>query len=121
MAKVGMPGFWLSDPATSSCVESGLDAQSVTSAPPAWRVVIRLAVSVVTCKQAPMRTPFRGFCLAKRALIEARTGISRLAHSIRLSPSLAKPIFLTSYFMGLFARLGEHVGFVEFLPQEGRF
>ena len=42
-------------------VERGFDAQSVTSAPPAFKVRIRLAVSVVTCRQAPMRTPCRVF------------------------------------------------------------
>src|SRR5437762_1083095 len=38
--------------ATSSCVESGFDAQTTTSAPPALRVRIRFAVSVVTCRHA---------------------------------------------------------------------
>jgi hypothetical protein len=41
--------------ATSSCVDSGFDAQSTTSAPPALRVRARFAVSVVTCRQAEMR------------------------------------------------------------------
>jgi hypothetical protein len=37
------------------CVDSGFDAQSTTSAPPAFSVRIRLAVSVVTCRQAETR------------------------------------------------------------------
>src|SRR4026207_227958 len=41
--------------ATSSCVESGFEAQSTTSAPPACRVRTRFAVSVVTCRQAGAR------------------------------------------------------------------
>ena len=41
--------------ATSSCVESGFEAQSRTSAPPAFSVRARLAVSVVTCRHAEMR------------------------------------------------------------------
>ena len=41
--------------ATSSCVESGFDAHSTTSAPPAFSVRMRFAVSVVTCRHAAMR------------------------------------------------------------------
>ena len=41
----------------SSWVDSGLEAQSVTSAPEATSARMRFAVSVVTCMQAPMRTP----------------------------------------------------------------
>ena len=41
-------------------VESGLEAVSTISAPPACNVVIKLAVSVVTCRQAETRIPFRG-------------------------------------------------------------
>ena len=41
--------------ATSSWVDNGFDAQSATSAPPACSVSIRFAVSVVTCRHAPMR------------------------------------------------------------------
>ena len=43
--------------ATSSWVESGLEAQSAGSAPPALSVRARLAVSAVTCRQAARRTP----------------------------------------------------------------
>ena len=49
--------------ATSSCVESGLDAHKVTSAPPATSVSMRFAVSEVTCMHAPMRYPASGFVL----------------------------------------------------------
>jgi hypothetical protein len=41
--------------ATSSCVESGLEAQRTTSAPPALSVRMRFAVSVVTWRQAETR------------------------------------------------------------------
>ena len=47
----------MSAAATSSFVESGLLAASATSAPPAASVRIRLAVSVVTWRQAAMRRP----------------------------------------------------------------
>ena len=52
-----MPSCLTSAAATSSCVLSGLEAQSRTSAPPAWSVFIRLAVSVVTWRQAVTRSP----------------------------------------------------------------
>jgi len=45
-------------------VLNGLEAQRATSAPPALRVSIRLAVSVVTCRQADKRRPRSGFSLA---------------------------------------------------------
>ena len=41
----------------SSWVDSGLEAHSVTFAPEAESARMRFAVSVVTCMQAPMRTP----------------------------------------------------------------
>ena len=47
----------------SSCVESGLEAHSATSAPPSRSVIIRLAVSLVTCRQAEMRMPFQRLVL----------------------------------------------------------
>ncbi len=43
-----------------------------------------------------MRIPLRGRSLAKRALIELRTGMYRLAHSILRRPLSAKAMFLTS-------------------------
>ncbi len=83
--------------ATSSCVESGLEAVSITSAPPACKVVIKFAVSVVTCKQAETRTPCKGFSFENRSRIRRRTGISRSAHSMRKLPPSASFISLTSY------------------------
>ena len=73
----------------SSCVERGFDAQSASSAPPAFSARIRLAVSVVTCIQAAIRIPVNGFSFSKRSLICANTGILRSAHSMRFFPSAA--------------------------------
>ena len=44
----------------SSWVESGLDPASFTSAPASRSASIRTAVSFVTCRQTPRRTPSRG-------------------------------------------------------------
>src|SRR6266480_1322024 len=82
--------------ATSSCVESGLDAQRTTSAPPAFKVRARLAVSVVTCKQAEIRYPESGCSRSKRSRMAASTGIWRSAHSIRRTPSGASARSFTS-------------------------
>ena len=57
--------------ATSSCVESGFDAQSDDSAPPAFSVRARFAVSVVTCRQAEMRIPGERLLL-REALADRR-------------------------------------------------
>src|ERR671921_754704 len=81
-----MPQSETNDAATSSCVERGLEAISTDSAPPACRARTRFAVSVVTCAQATMRTPLKGF--------------SRSAHSMRRLPWGAKSIFFTSYSTG---------------------
>ena len=86
MANVGMPYSDTSAAATSSCVLSGLDAHSATSAPPSLSVSIRLAVSVVTCRHADTRSPLSGFCSANRSRMLRTTGISRAAHSIRRTP-----------------------------------
>ncbi len=43
--------------ATSSCVDSGFEAHSTTSAPPSRRQMARFAVSAVTCRQAETRMP----------------------------------------------------------------
>src|SRR5437763_9403757 len=82
--------------ATSSCVESGFDAQSTTSAPPALSVRIRLAVSVVTWRQAEMRYPSSGFSRSNRSRIACRTGICRSAQSMRRTPSGASARSFTS-------------------------
>src|SRR6188474_3449287 len=73
--------------ATSSCVESGLEAQRTTSAPAAFNVRARFAVSVVTCRQAETRWPASGCSRSKRSRIAASTGICRSAHSMRRFPS----------------------------------
>src|SRR3954465_6981246 len=82
--------------ATSSCVESGFEAQSTTSAPPSLSVRIRFAVSLVTWRQAETRYPTSGCSAAKRSRIAASTGICRSAHSMRLTPSGASARSLTS-------------------------
>src|SRR5258707_4343455 len=97
--------------ATSSWVESGLLPHNVPSAPPACRVRIRLAVSLVTCRQAATRIPVSGFSWLKRWRIIARTGISWSAHSMRSLPAPARRGLATSegtvVFMGrLLSRRG---------------
>src|SRR5438094_248880 len=67
MAKTLMPKSLTRLAATSSWVESGLEAISTRSAPPACSVRARLAVSAVTCRQADIFSPASGFSLAKRA------------------------------------------------------
>src|SRR6266436_3762035 len=85
-----------SEEATSSCVESGLEAQSTTSAPPSRRAIIKLAVSLVTCKQAETRRPFSGCSLMKRLRMICSTGICCCAHSILRLPASAREISFTS-------------------------
>src|SRR3954470_16136903 len=75
--------------ATSSCVENGLAAASATSAPPSARVRTSTAVSAVTCRHEPTRTPSSGRSRVKRSRIERRTGICPSAHSIRAAPDVA--------------------------------
>src|SRR5215217_5314791 len=82
--------------ATSSCVSSGLAAHRATSAPPAISVRTRLAVSVVTCRQTPTRSPANGRSRANRSRIERSTGICASAHAIRASPASARPRSATS-------------------------
>ena len=55
IANVPIPYSETSAAATSSWVESGFDAQRTTSAPPAFSVRIRFAVSVVTWRHADTR------------------------------------------------------------------
>ena len=85
----------------SSWVESGFDAQRAKSAPPAFNANIKFAVSVVTCIQAAIRTPAKGFSFANRSLICASTGILRAAHSIRFFPSLANAGFAMSFLIAV--------------------
>src|SRR2546421_16798 len=82
MAKTLMPWWVTSDAAAASVVDRGLEAQSTSSAPPAFRVMARLAVSVVICRQAERRWPLSGCSRLKRSRICSRTGISWAAHSI---------------------------------------
>ncbi len=71
---------------------------------------MRLAVSVVTCRHAPMRRPSSGRSRSKRSRIRRRTGISRSAHSIRRTPSAARPRSVTSWAGGCVG--GRHRGSV---------
>src|SRR5690606_21459692 len=82
--------------ATSSWVESGLDAHRATSAPPALSAMTRFAVSVVTCRHAESRRPASGFSRLKRSRIWRRTGICRSAHSVRRRPLSASERSRTS-------------------------
>src|SRR6266511_4498177 len=82
--------------AVSSWVESGLDAHRVTLAPPAWSVRARLAVSVVTCRQAAILRPASGCSFSKRARMSRSTGMCRSAHSMRSRPSSARARLVTS-------------------------
>src|SRR5208283_1611005 len=87
------------DAATSSCVESGFDAQRTMSAPPSRKAIIRLAVSLVTWRQAETRRPFSGCSLMKRLRMDCSTGICCNAHSILRLPASASPISFTSPFL----------------------
>src|SRR3984893_2901614 len=92
-----MPYSLTSAAATSSWVESGLEAQHSTSAPPALSVRRRLAVSVVIWRQALKRWPRSGFSLAKRSRMSRSTGICSSAHSILCRPASASPRSRTSW------------------------
>src|SRR5579864_979973 len=85
-----------SDAATSSWVESGLEAHSTTSAPPSRSVTARLAVSVVTCRQAEMRMPLSGWFLMNSLRMLCSTGMDWLAHSMRRFPRSARSRLLMS-------------------------
>ena len=91
MAYTAIPSFFTREAAASSCVERGFEAHRATFAPPADSTCISAAVSVVTWRQAAMRTPFSGFSLANRTPMERSTGMSFLAHSMRLSPRGGEP------------------------------
>src|SRR5580698_2160758 len=85
-----------SEAATSSCVDSGFDAQRTTSAPPSRRQIARFAVSAVTCRQAEMRMPLRGWFLMNSLRIICRTFMDWFAHSMRFLPSSASSRLLIS-------------------------
>src|SRR5438105_4819465 len=79
-----MPWRWARAAATASLVESGFEAQSATSAPAAWSVSIRVAVSEVTCRQAPTR--------GDRVLVDLQDVLpvlQRVAHAARRARQLA--------------------------------
>src|SRR5215471_14449931 len=96
MAKTGTLLSRTRDAATSSCVDSGFDAQSTTSAPPSRRQIARFAVSAVTCRHAEMRMPVRGWFLMNSFRIIWSTFIDWFAHSMRFLPRSASSIFLIS-------------------------
>src|SRR5262249_4451282 len=91
-----MPCSAIRAAAASSCVESGLLAQSTRSAPPALSVMARLAVSVVICRQADMRMPLRGCSRWNRSRMSASTGMSLAAQRMRALPWGARLRSLTS-------------------------
>src|SRR5208282_6142559 len=99
MAYVGMLKWRFNEAATSSCVESGFDAQSTMSAPPSRNAIIKLAVSLVTCRQAETRSPFSGCSFANRLRMDCNTGICCAAHSILRLPASASPMSFTSPFL----------------------
>ena len=82
--------------AMSSCVDSGLDAHKLRSAPPAFNVCARLAVSAVIWRQPEILIPFKGFYCLNLVLISLRTGISLSAHSALNAPLGAKLISFMS-------------------------
>src|SRR5580658_2873060 len=65
-------------------------------APPSRSAIIRLAVSVVTCRHAATRMPARGWVLMNCLRIVARTGIDCAAHSMRRLPASASERSFTS-------------------------
>src|SRR5688572_21708389 len=98
MANTGMPKSCTNEAATSSWVLNGFEAQITASAPPSRNVVIKLAVSVVTFRQAETFRPFRGFSFKNRLRMSSSTGIEREAHSILFLPLPARPKSFTSAF-----------------------
>src|SRR5499425_2057646 len=96
MAKTGTLWSRTRLAAISSCVDSGFDAQSTTSAPPSRRQMARFAVSAVTCRQAEMRIPFSGWFLMNSFRMICRTFIDWFAHSMRSLPRSASSMFLMS-------------------------
>src|SRR5919109_533243 len=123
MAKTEMSYSSTSAAATSSCVDSGFEAQSTTSAPPAFSVRARFAVSVVTWRQAEIRYPASGCSRSRRSRIAASTGIWRSAHSMRRTPSGASAMALTSCLFVVAIRSfplgGEQSLVLSLLPVEG--
>src|SRR5271166_5394361 len=96
MAKTGMPWSRTRLAATSSCVDSGFEAHSATSAPPSRRVMARFAVSAVTCRHAEIRMPRSGWFLMNSLRMICRTFIDWFAHSMRFLPRSANSMPLIS-------------------------
>src|ERR1700733_3400982 len=96
MANTGMLWSRTSEAGTSSWVERGFEAQRTTSAPPSRRQMARFAVSEVTCRQAEMRIPFRGWFLMNSLRIICSTFMDWFAHSMRFLPSSASSGLLMS-------------------------
>src|SRR3989338_1400848 len=94
-----MPKRMAKAAAASSCEESGVDAQSATSAPPCLSVMTRFAVSTVTCRHAATFFPLSGCSFLNRLRMASRTGISRAAHSTSSEPFAASFLSLMSDFM----------------------
>src|SRR4030043_178242 len=92
-----MPSFLTGEAAASSCVDRGLEAHRAPFAPPAASTCMSAAVSVVTWRQAAIRTPLSGFSFANPAPVERGPGLSFLAHSTRFFPAAARFVSLTSY------------------------
>src|ERR671930_1754045 len=96
MANVGMPSSPASAAATSSWVLSGFEAHRAMSAPAAFSAIIKLAVSVVTCRHAPSRSRASGFSRLKRSRMLRRTGIWPSAQRMRASPCSINDMSFTS-------------------------
>src|SRR4051812_5745180 len=73
--------------ATSSCVDSGFEEQSATSAPPAASRRASTPVSAVSGRQAAMRTPASGRSAANRSRTRASTGMARSECAMRRAPA----------------------------------
>ena len=80
-------------------MDKGLDAHNEKSAPPAFKVKAKFAVSEVTCKHPEILVPASGFSFANLSFINCKTGISLPAHSAFFLPWSAKPKSFISYFI----------------------
>ena len=64
-----------------------------------------------------MRTSFSGFSLAKRSPMERSTGMSFLAHSMRLSPAAASRMSFMSYPLSRFILAAPFVALMRRAPR----
>ena len=96
LADTVTPGQEASAAATSSWVDSGLDAARWTRAPADLRTFTRTAVSAVTCRQAATARPSSGRLAANDSRMRPRTGMVRSAQPIRAWPAAARPGSATS-------------------------